>query len=184
VEITDPQARTSMPPTPLTDDLPAMTRRRVLSGVAVAGAAVPVLAACGGGGQTEEEPPADGAPADDPPADEEPAEDPPAEEDPAEEEPAAGEALAKTADVPVGGGIVLADQKIVVTQPAAGDFKAFSALCTHKGCPVKDVADGTITCPCHGSTFSAEDGSVTNGPATAPLEAKEVTVDGDSIMLA
>jgi Rieske Fe-S protein len=178
VQNTDPQAGTSMPRTPIDDDVPALTRRRVLTGVAVAGAAVPVLAACGGGAETEEEPPAEDPPAEDPPAEEEPADDEPAEE------PAGGEALAKTGDIPVGGGVVLADQKLVVTQPAAGEFKAFSALCTHKGCPVKDVADGTITCPCHGSKFSAADGSVTAGPATKPLEAKEVTVEGDSITLA
>ncbi|MEQ4207105.1 Rieske (2Fe-2S) protein [Actinopolymorpha sp. B17G11] len=183
METTDPQARLSMPstvPPPPAGDLPSLTRRRVLSGVAVAGAAVPVLAACAGGTQTEEEPPADGAPAEDPPAEEEPSEEEPTEEEP----PAGADALAKTADIPVGGGVVLADQKLVVTQPAAGEFKAFSALCTHKGCPVNDVTDGSINCPCHGSKFSASDGSVTSGPATEPLETKEVTVNGDSIMLA
>ncbi|HEX6919778.1 MAG TPA: Rieske (2Fe-2S) protein [Actinomycetes bacterium] len=92
--------------------------------------------------------------------------------------------LAKTADVPVGGGEVLADQKIVLTQPQAGTFKAFSAICTHQGCTVGSVSGGTINCPCHGSQFSAADGSVKNGPATAPLREIAVKVEGGSIVKA
>jgi Rieske Fe-S protein len=90
-------------------------------------------------------------------------------------------AIAKTADVPVGSGVIVDD--VVVTQPAAGDFKAFSSTCTHKGCAVNKVADGTIDCPCHGSKFNL-DGTVAKGPATKPLEAKAITVQGDSIVLA
>ncbi|MFD8204325.1 Rieske (2Fe-2S) protein [Streptomyces sp. NPDC003470] len=96
----------------------------------------------------------------------------------------AGAAVAATADIPKGGGKVLADRKIVVTQPTAGEFKAFSATCTHQGCAVKDVADGVIHCPCHNSTFSITDGSVRGGPATKPLPAVPITVSGDSIELA
>ena len=92
--------------------------------------------------------------------------------------------IAATADVPVGGGLVVKDQKIVVTQPTKGDFKGFSAVCTHQGCVVATVADGTINCTCHGSKFSIEDGSVKAGPATKPLPAKEIKVDGDRITLA
>ena len=89
-----------------------------------------------------------------------------------------------TADVPVGGGVVLTRQKLVVTQPTKGDFKGFSAICTHQGCPVATVENGTINCPCHGSKFSVEDGSVASGPATRPLAAKKIAVDGDQISLA
>ncbi|MFG2334778.1 Rieske (2Fe-2S) protein [Streptomyces sp. NPDC048604] len=96
----------------------------------------------------------------------------------------AGAVLAKTSDIPQGGGKVFADQGVVVTQPAAGEFKAFSSSCTHSGCAVKDVVDGTITCPCHGSAFSAADGSVRQGPATRPLPPAQIKVDGDSITLA
>jgi Rieske Fe-S protein len=84
----------------------------------------------------------------------------------------------KTADVPVGGGVVLSDQKVVVTQPTAGTYKAFSAVCTHQGCIVASVSDGTIQCPCHGSTFSAADGSVQGGPAPAALTTLAVAVNG------
>ncbi|GGV23850.1 iron-sulfur protein [Streptomyces griseoflavus] len=97
---------------------------------------------------------------------------------------AGGAPLARTADIPEGGGKVFADRKVVVTQPSAGEFKAFSATCTHQGCAVKSVADGVINCPCHNSDFSITDGSVRGGPATKPLPAVEITVSGDSITLA
>jgi len=95
----------------------------------------------------------------------------------------AGEALADTADIPVGGGVVFADQDVVVTQPVAGEFKAFTATCTHQGCVVDEVADGTINCPCHGSKFAVADGSVAGGPASSPLAEKAIAVQGSSIML-
>jgi len=93
----------------------------------------------------------------------------------------AGEELARTGDIPLGGGKVFADRKIVVTQPEAGDFKAFSAVCTHQGCTVANVSDGTINCLCHGSRFRIADASVERGPATKPLPAERITVSGDSI---
>jgi nitrite reductase/ring-hydroxylating ferredoxin subunit len=92
----------------------------------------------------------------------------------------AGPAI-KTGDIPVGSGKVYESQKVVVTQPTAGQFKAFSAVCTHQGCFVRDISDGTIHCPCHGSAYSATDGSVKNGPATQPLAEKTVAVSGDTI---
>ncbi|MEU8567363.1 Rieske (2Fe-2S) protein [Streptomyces pathocidini] len=94
-----------------------------------------------------------------------------------------GTELAKTSDIPEGGGTIFADQKVVVTQPTAGEFKAFSAICTHAGCPVNDVSNGTINCPCHGSRFAVADGSVKAGLAKRPLPAAKITVEGDSIKL-
>jgi Rieske Fe-S protein len=91
--------------------------------------------------------------------------------------------LAKTADIPVGGGKILAAKKIVVTQPAAGQFKAFSATCTHQGCTVGEVSGGLIICPCHNSRFRIADGSVADGPATSPLPPVAITVTGDTISL-
>ena len=90
-------------------------------------------------------------------------------------------AIAKTADVPVGSGVIVGE--VVVTQATAGDFKGLSAICTHQGCTVNKVADGTIDCPCHGSKYNL-DGSVANGPATKPLEAQAISVQGDSIVVA
>lgn len=98
-------------------------------------------------------------------------------------EPVAGDALGPTSSVPVGGGHVFADQKVVVTQPTAGQFKAFSAVCPHRGCTVNKVADGTIDCPCHGSRFTIADGSVAHGPAAQPLAAKNVSADGGTLRL-
>jgi len=131
-----------------------ITRRTTLTGAATLGVATPLLVACGGG---------DGS------------------SDTAVDPPAAGKELGTTSEVPVGGGKVFADQKIVVTQPSDGDFKAFTAVCTHQKCLVSQVADGSINCLCHGSKFSAEDGSVVNGPATSPLTEVAITVDGDTI---
>ena len=91
--------------------------------------------------------------------------------------------LAAVADVPVGGGVVLPGRDVVVTQPVPGTFKAFSATCTHQGCAVREVANGTINCPCHGSRFAVADGSVTAGPATTPLPEKTVAVQGDAVVL-
>ncbi|MFG1921186.1 Rieske (2Fe-2S) protein [Cryptosporangium sp. NPDC048952] len=93
------------------------------------------------------------------------------------------DALAKVADIPVGGGKIFDAEGIVVTQPEAGTIKAFSNVCTHQGCKVNKVAT-TIDCPCHASKFSITDGSPTAGPAKKPLEEKQVTVNGDSITLA
>ncbi|MGH3189811.1 MAG: ubiquinol-cytochrome c reductase iron-sulfur subunit [Streptosporangiaceae bacterium] len=92
--------------------------------------------------------------------------------------------LAKTTDVPVGGGKILTVQKIVITQPTAGAFHAFTAICTHQGCIVDQVASGTIDCPCHGSKYRDVNGSVVNGPATLPLAAVQITVQGTSIIQA
>lgn len=137
-------------------------RRTVVAAVGAAGAAA-ALTACGGGSDgsegsdTVEQPGSGGK---------------------------GGEVIAATADIPEGGGVVFTAQKVVVTQPQPGEFKAFSSTCTHQGCAVKDVSGGTITCPCHNSTFDAATGSPTGGPATQPLPAREITVEGDSIRLA
>ncbi|MFF4417928.1 Rieske (2Fe-2S) protein [Streptosporangium sp. NPDC001559] len=144
------------------------TRRSVMLGAGGIGVAA-LLTACGseGGGAGGGEPVAE-APASTPSG-----------------SPVAGkkEALAQTADIPVGGGTVFKDKKIVVTQPKAGEFKAFTSVCTHQGCDVGSVSDGVIVCPCHGSKFAIADGSVTDGPASRPLEKKEIKVEGGSIVL-
>jgi len=96
----------------------------------------------------------------------------------------ASDVLASTSDIPVGGGKILADKKIVITQPHAGTFDAFTAVCTHQGCIVGSVSGGTINCPCHGSKFSTTNGSVVNGPATSPLAPISIKVQGTSIIQA
>jgi Rieske Fe-S protein len=96
----------------------------------------------------------------------------------------AAAALAKTSDVPVGGGTILTDKKIVITQPQSGTFKAFTAVCTHAGCTVGSVSGGTINCPCHGSKFNIATGAVVNGPAASPLAPVNIQVQGTSIVQA
>ncbi|MFI2031070.1 Rieske (2Fe-2S) protein [Streptomyces buecherae] len=91
--------------------------------------------------------------------------------------------LGRTSDIPEGGGVVYKKHKVVVVQPTAGDYKAFSAICTHQGCPVASVSGGTINCDCHGSRFAIADGSVKAGPARRPLKAAKVTVSGDTLTL-
>ena len=87
-----------------------------------------------------------------------------------------GTVLGLASAVPVGGGMVFTDAKVVVTQPAKGEYKAFSAVCTHVGCLCNQVANGTINCPCHGSKFKITDGSVVAGPAPSPLPSVPITV--------
>ncbi|MGJ6981092.1 Rieske (2Fe-2S) protein [Aestuariimicrobium soli] len=85
--------------------------------------------------------------------------------------------------IPVGGGLIVSDGEIVITQPTQGDFKGFTSICTHQQCPVTSVEDGVINCNCHGSQFSISDGSVVRGPASEPLASKPVTQNGDQITL-
>lgn len=95
-----------------------------------------------------------------------------------------GTSLGSTSQVPVGGGMIFAAQKVVVTQPTAGTFKGFSSTCTHMGCQVSQISGGLIHCPCHGSEYSIVDGSVKGGPAPMPLPPENVTVQGGQIFLA
>ncbi|MGE5137810.1 MAG: Rieske (2Fe-2S) protein [Gemmatimonadota bacterium] len=97
---------------------------------------------------------------------------------------AAGKPLGAVSEIPVGGGKVFTAAQVVVTQPAAGQFRAFSAVCTHAQCLVDKVAMGRIDCPCHGSQFSVKDGSVAAGPAPSPLPPRNITVQGGQITLA
>ena len=98
--------------------------------------------------------------------------------------PEAGNALVKVSEVPVGGGIVLSEANLVVTQPTEGEFKAFTTACTHTGTPVNQVDGDEIVCPNHGSRFSIDDGSAVKGPASAPLSEVAVEVDGDEVLVA
>lgn len=98
--------------------------------------------------------------------------------------PKTGSALAATADVPVGGGLILTDQQLVITQPTEGEFKAFSAVCTHEGNTVTGVEDNVIECSFHNSSFSAETGEVEGGPARTALAEVGVKVQGADIVAA
>jgi Rieske Fe-S protein len=90
--------------------------------------------------------------------------------------------LASVEDIPDGGGLVLEDQRVVLVR-SGDDVRAFSATCTHQGCTVDGVADGVITCPCHGSTFDADTGEVVTGPATRALDPVAVEVTNGAVTL-
>jgi nitrite reductase/ring-hydroxylating ferredoxin subunit len=147
--------RDSTPP-PATDP----SRRRVLGLAAAAGGGSLLLAACGGAGGSA----TSGA------------------GDPGGTTGGSGTHLVATSKVPVDGGVVLDAKQVVVTQPTTGTFKAFTAVCTHQQCLVGSVKNGLITCPCHGSQYSATDGSVQRGPAQAPLSEIAVTVTNGNIV--
>ncbi len=104
-----------------------------------------------------------------------------ASEAPSAENKPSGPITLPVTDVPVGGGIVLADRQVVVTQPESGVFRAFSAICTHQGCTVNLVRNGAIECPCHNSRFSITDGSVVRNPAPQPLPTRTVTRIADTL---
>jgi Rieske Fe-S protein len=132
-------------------------RRIVFQGLGAVGVAV-VLAGCAGGDEGDEGD----------------------EGDPTA--PATGKTLATVDEVPVGGGLILGDERIVITQPTEGEFVGFSATCTHQGSNVTSVADGVIECSVHGAWFSAKTGEAEGGPASAPLAVVEIRVDGDRIL--
>jgi Rieske Fe-S protein len=160
----------------MTDPRPFLDRRRALTGAATVGLALPVLAACAGDdGNTAVDAGTDpGAGTSSTPAG--------AGQNGTPDTP--DTALTKKSGVPVGSGTILPDQQVVVTQPTEGEFRCFSAVCTHQGCIVSSVQLGGIRCECHGSAFSIEDGSVINPPATRPLPEVAITVKGDEIRLA
>lgn len=165
----------------------APSRREVLRTaglVTLGGGAVLTLAACGASGQAGDPVPTSAAPSSSA-AESSPS----ASSSPSTSASASKSASAKapsgpsvaTADVPVGGGVILSDANYVVTQPTKGTYKAFSKICTHQGCKVGSVADGVIKCPCHGSQFSIEDGSVKHPPASKPLPESKTTVSGAKV---
>jgi nitrite reductase/ring-hydroxylating ferredoxin subunit len=153
---------------------PGTPRRRVLTAAALGGLTVPLLTACGGGGSSS-------AGADDPPS----ATSTGGNDGGTGQSPSA---LVATADVPVGSGVILASEDVVVTQPEKGTFEGFSATCTHAGCILASVSSGTINCGCHGSQFSIADGSNVAGPSgspagsVAPLPRVGIKVKGPNII--
>lgn len=157
-----------MNPRPNTSPLSPELSRRTVLGLTVVGAGG-LLVACGGGSSPSS-------------ASSDSSSDSPT--DPPSNSPTGSAGLVEKSKVPVGEGVILTGPKIVVTQPTAGNFKAFTAVCTHMNCTVGTIANGIITCPCHGSTYSIKDGSVLGGPAPKPLAEIAVKVDGNEIVKA
>lgn len=157
--------------------------RRTLGGIAAAGIGAPLLAAC----SSDDSGSATDSGASPSPSDSSPSaassSAAPSETAAATSEAPAAEGFATTADIEVGGGSIFADEEVVVTQPTEGEFKGFTSICSHQGCPVTDVSDGTINCDCHGSKYDIATGEVVEGPATFGLAEEAITVTGDQITL-
>ena len=157
-----------------------LSRRRALTGAATVGLALPVLAACGDDAARDVTGGTSTAPAPDPTATSTPA--PTVSPEPTPGSSAREGGLASTDDIPVGGGTIFTDDRVVVTQPVAGEFRCFSAVCTHEQCLVTEVAS-TITCRCHSSSFDLSTGEVLGGPAPAPLPAVDFTISQNQVVL-
>jgi nitrite reductase/ring-hydroxylating ferredoxin subunit len=93
--------------------------------------------------------------------------------------------VAKTSDIPIGSGkkFDVEGVQILVTQPRAGEFRGFSAICTHAGFVMTNMANSEIKCDNHGAVYSADDGSVLSGPAPRALGKVTVTVEGDDVLV-
>ena len=137
-----------------------LSRRRALGAAAGVGVGLPALAACAG---------------------EDPA--PSRNTQDAPDAPVGGSALTTVGDVPIGGGVILTDLEVVVTQPNQGDFRGFSAICTHQGCIVREITE-TIDCFCHGAKYSLESGEPVSGPANVALAPRDLRIEDDDILLA
>ncbi|MCP4594155.1 MAG: Rieske (2Fe-2S) protein [bacterium] len=74
------------------------------------------------------------------------------------------------------------DLSLWVVRDDAGLY-AISTVCTHLGCIATREEDGSFSCPCHGSEFTAE-GKVTGGPAPKGLNwlALSLSPDGQLVV--
>jgi thiosulfate dehydrogenase [quinone] large subunit len=86
--------------------------------------------------------------------------------------PAQGTAIGPATAVPVGRAAEFRDpydgRPAYAVQPTTGQYRCFSAVCTHAGCTV-DFAGSSFVCPCHGAEFDAATGAVLGGPTSQPL---------------
>lgn len=157
---------------------PRPSRRIVFQGLGALGVAA-VLAGCGGDSDTS---------ADDETTPADPSTTPePSDTGSASSQPSSAGvpgALADTSEVPLGGGLILGEERIVITQPTAGEFVAFSAICKHQGFTVTSVADNVISCSHHGSKYDAATGEVVSPPAPVGLDELAIKVQGTTIVRA
>ncbi|WP_027347002.1 Rieske (2Fe-2S) protein [Hamadaea tsunoensis] len=151
------------------------SRRAIFAGVGAVGAAA-LLAACSDGSDTPAAASSSAAPTASEPATE-------PSDDASQDAPAGDAVTVSAAGIAVGGGKIFNDQGVVVTQPTAGTYKAFTNLCSHQQCPLSDVSGGTINCNCHFSKFSIKDGAVVSPPASQPLKEYPVKANGTDLSI-
>jgi nitrite reductase/ring-hydroxylating ferredoxin subunit len=128
------------------------SRRAVVGGFVGLGVGVPLVAACGSD----------------------------AKSDSGDTSTASG-TIGKTSEIPVGGAKIFTAERVLVSQPGKGEFKAFSTICTHEQCVITQLEGDEIECGCHHSRFRVADGSVAKGPANKPLSELKVTVSGNNL---
>ncbi|WP_329227575.1 Rieske (2Fe-2S) protein [Streptomyces sp. NBC_00111] len=96
--------------------------------------------------------------------------------------PTAPVELGAADEVPVGGAKLYREQRVVVSCLAAGQYKAFSAQCTHAGCLLDKVEENEGNCPCHGSRFDVTTGKAVRGPATVPLPSVPLKLENGKLV--
>ena len=102
-----------------------------------------------------------------------------------EEQPADPVRVGTVNDIPLGVGLAIPFGRYpaLVIHTDQG-FRAYSAVCTHFACICKwDPELGQIVCPCHEGFFDPLDGSVVSGPPPTPLEALDVLIENDTILI-
>lgn len=71
----------------------------------------------------------------------------------------------------------------LLVRTAAGEFRAFSAACTHLNCTVQySDQSRQIWCACHNGQFDMN-GKVVGGPPPKPLEQFTVHVQGEEVIV-
>jgi cytochrome b6-f complex iron-sulfur subunit len=91
----------------------------------------------------------------------------------------------KKSDIPKGGAkkIFVDNKPVLIIQPKSGDFRAFSAICTHLGCIVDwETKKNRFFCPCHAGVFDSF-GNVISGPPPRPLPRYEVKIEGEKVLV-
>jgi Rieske Fe-S protein len=106
--------------------------------------------------------------------------------------PPAGESAAASVTIPVkpddvkpnsGQIFKFGSRPGILVRTAAGDLRAFSAVCTHLNCTVQFRPDlGEVWCACHNGHFDLNGQNVA-GPPPRPLEAYVVNVRGTQIVV-
>jgi cytochrome b6-f complex iron-sulfur subunit len=75
------------------------------------------------------------------------------------------------------------NKPVILLRNTAGEFRAFSATCTHLDCTVQYRKDmGLIWCACHNGRYDLNGRNVA-GPPPRPLDEYRVVIQGDDILV-
>ncbi|MBZ5514517.1 MAG: Rieske 2Fe-2S domain-containing protein [Acidobacteriia bacterium] len=92
---------------------------------------------------------------------------------------------AKVGDLKNNSGVVFkfGSEPGILVRLADGQYRAFTAVCTHLSCTVQYRADlREIWCPCHNGLYDLAGRNV-SGPPPRPLQAYEVHIQGEDIVV-